>query len=139
MSTPTELLKFFNVSIHRRGGKTRGRIEVRARCQKHAARVAVAQVVEVSYPKSKPKDWIVTEVTALDRKAPEQEVADWNAQVAVGAEVDYREYPEAEPKRFKTRTEAQVLSGHTAVVWLEGRAGCVCCEACTPVAAGGVA
>jgi hypothetical protein len=81
----------------------------------------------------------VTEVTPIHRKLPEQEVAAWNAQVRVGAEVDYREYPEAEPKRFKTRTEAQILSGHTAVVWLEGKGGCVCCEACTPVAAGGAA
>lgn len=66
-------------------------------------------------------------------KKPEQEVNDWNARVKVGDLVEYRFYPEAEPQTFKTRTEAQVLSGHTAVVWLEGKSGCVCCDACRPV------
>jgi hypothetical protein len=133
------VLKFYSVELHRRGGKTTGRVNVRARGDKHAARVAVDQTIAVSYPKSKPSDWIVTKVSPIERPLPEQQVADWNAQVSVGAEVDYREYPEADPKRYKTRTEAQVLSGHTAVVWLEGRAGCVCCEACTPVVEGGAA
>ena len=68
-------------------------------------------------------------------KNPEQEVADWNARVKVGDLVEYRSYPEAAPQTFKTRTEAQVLSGHTAVVWLAGKSGCVCCDACRPVAA----
>lgn len=63
--------------------------------------------------------------------SPEKQAADWNARVKVGDEIDYREYPEAEPQRYTTRTEAQVLSGHTAVVWLNGKAGCVCIEACT--------
>ena len=53
----------------------------------------------------------------------------------LGDLVEYRSYPEASPQTFKTRTEAQVLSGHTAVVWLEGKSGCVCCDACRPVAA----
>ncbi len=68
-------------------------------------------------------------------KNPEQEVADWNSRVKVGDLVEYRSHPEAEPQTFKTRTEAHVLSGHTAVVWLEGKSGCVCCDACRPVAA----
>ena len=68
-------------------------------------------------------------------KNPEQEVTDWNARVKLGDLVEYRSYPEAAPQTFKTRTEAQVLSGHTAVVWLEGKSGCVCCDACRPVAA----
>lgn len=57
----------------------------------------------------------------------------WNRTVRVGDPVDYRGYPEAEPQRFTTRTVAQVLMNHTAVVWLDGKAGCVCVEACTPV------
>lgn len=65
--------------------------------------------------------------------SPEKEVADWNARVKVGDTVEYRWFPEAEPEIFKTRTEAEVLSGHTAVVWLEGKSGCVSCDACRPV------
>jgi hypothetical protein len=65
---------------------------------------------------------------AMTRRRPEQQVADWNNLVSVGREVDYRSDPHAEPQRFKTRTEAQMLSGHTAVVWLEGKSGCVACE-----------
>lgn len=57
----------------------------------------------------------------------------WNARIAIGQEVDYREIAEAEPQRFKTSTAAEVLSGHTAVVWLAGKSGCVCVTHCTPV------
>ena len=71
----------------------------------------------------------------LSENNPEQEVTDWNARVKLGDLVEYRFHSEAAPKIFKTRTEAQVLSGHTAVVWLEGKSGCVCCDACRPVAA----
>lgn len=70
--------------------------------------------------------------SAARKPNPQAEVDAWNAKVAVGDYVDYRGYPGAEPKAFRTRTEAEVLSGHTAVVWLEGKSGCVCCEACTP-------
>lgn len=68
------------------------------------------------------------------RPDPAKKVAAWNARVKLGDMVEYRSYPEAPPQRFRTRTAAQVLSGHTAVVWLEGKAGCVCCDACRPVA-----
>jgi hypothetical protein len=64
------------------------------------------------------------------RKNPEKKVAAWNAKVSVGDTVEYRDYPEAEPQTFTTRTPAEVLSGHTAVVWLNGKAGCVCVDAC---------
>lgn len=62
MTAPT--LKPFRVNLHRRGGKTTGRIDVKANCEKHAARVAVDQVIELSYPKSKPSSWIVDSVEA---------------------------------------------------------------------------
>lgn len=61
------------------------------------------------------------------------EVDAFNARLPVGGEVDYFEYEGAPVKRFKTRTEAQILSGHTAVVWLAGKAGCVCVSHCLPV------
>lgn len=60
----TTTLKPFTVYLRRRGGRTRGRIEVQAAEQSHAERVAKAQLIEVSYPKSKPAQWIVTSVEA---------------------------------------------------------------------------
>ncbi len=56
------VLKLFSVQLHRRGGKTTGRIEVQARCEKHAQRVAIEQTIAVSFPKSKPSQWVVTGV-----------------------------------------------------------------------------
>lgn len=69
------------------------------------------------------------------RKNPEKEVAAWNAKVGVGDTVEYRGYPEAKPQTFTTRTPAEVLSGHTAVVWLNGKSGCVCVDACRKIVA----
>jgi hypothetical protein len=66
---------------------------------------------------------------------PQIAVAAWNNAVSVGQWVDYREVEDAAPQRLRTRTRAEVLSGHTAVVWLEGKSGCVCCTHCTPVEA----
>ena len=57
MSGP--ILKAFRVQLHRRGGKYKGHIDVQATCAKHAERVAVAQTIEVSFPKSKPGQWVV--------------------------------------------------------------------------------
>lgn len=62
---------------------------------------------------------------------PKQAVSDFNRRFAVGAEVDYCEVVGLTPPvRYRTRSEAEVLSGHTAVVWLEGKSGCVCCDHC---------
>lgn len=61
------------------------------------------------------------------------EIDAFNVQTPVGATVDFFEYEGAPLKRYKTRTEAQILSGHTAVVWLEGKVGCVCVDHCIPV------
>ncbi|CAN7777686.1 hypothetical protein LJR290_007905 [Variovorax sp. LjRoot290] len=74
----------------------------------------------------------------MSRKQPSQkklqiEVDSFNAKVPLGGAVDYFSYEGAPLERFKTRTEAQILSGHTAVVWLEGKAGCVCVSHCLPV------
>lgn len=57
------VLKAFTVRLHRRGGKTKGRIEVQAASPEHAGRVAVAQTIEVSFPGSKPGNWVVDGVT----------------------------------------------------------------------------
>jgi hypothetical protein len=61
---------------------------------------------------------------------------EWNSAYPVGTLVEYHPIiDEPEHRLRKTRTAAQVLSGHTAVVWLEDERGCVCLEACVPVAA----
>jgi hypothetical protein len=67
------------------------------------------------------------------QRNPSIGVAAWNTAVSVGQWVDYRSDPYAEPQRFKTRCRAEVLSGHTAVVWLEGKSGCVTLESLTVV------
>lgn len=59
------VLMGYRVDLHRRGGKTRGHVEVKARSVQHAGRVAVEQTIAVSYPKSKPGNWVVTKVTEL--------------------------------------------------------------------------
>jgi hypothetical protein len=70
------------------------------------------------------------------RSKPHKEVAAWNARVKVGDTVQYEEVKGVtEAQTFKTKTEAEVLSGHTAVVWLEGKRGCVAVSHCKPVAA----
>jgi hypothetical protein len=57
------------------------------------------------------------------------ECDNFDRRVKVGDAVDYYSHPNAEPQRFTTRTNASVLSGHTAVVWLEGKSGCVALRA----------
>lgn len=71
---------------------------------------------------------------ASQELALQAEVDRFNATFAVGDAVDYFEYEGAPLKRFETRTRAQILSGHTAVVWLAGKSGCVCVGHCLPAA-----
>lgn len=49
----------------------------------------------------------------------------WNAKHKIGADVVYRRDRPHPPLETTTRSEAQMLGGHTAVIWLEGVAGCV--------------
>lgn len=50
----------------------------------------------------------------------------WNATVPVGTEVRYwRGFRPGPAIRSRTRTPAEVLSGHTAVVWVEGESSCI--------------
>ena len=65
-----------------------------------------------------------------EKKTPVAKAEAWNKKVIVGATVEYRGYPGAEPQTFTTRTPAEVLSGHTAVVWLNGKSGCVSVDSC---------
>jgi hypothetical protein len=57
----------------------------------------------------------------------------WNRSFRVGVTVEYRGTPEAAPELFTTHSEAFVLSGHTACVFLDRKAGCVAISACRPV------
>lgn len=60
-----KVLKDFRVFLRRRGGNTRGRVEVKGSSPSHAGRVGVKQTIENSFPKSKPSDWLVTSVEEL--------------------------------------------------------------------------
>jgi hypothetical protein len=56
---------------------------------------------------------------------------EWNARNPIGTEVRY--YPVADEVGYhktRTRSEATILSGHTAVVWLDNIAGCVSLDHC---------
>jgi hypothetical protein len=57
-------------------------------------------------------------------RSPKADVDSWNANVAVGEKVTYRN-DLGEEILTRTRSRAQVLSNHTAVVWLDGITGCV--------------
>jgi len=69
------------------------------------------------------------------RPNPAKEVADWNARVKVGDTVEYAEVKGDPAGRYEVRTPAEVLMGHTAVVWLKGKRGCVAISHCRPVPA----
>lgn len=47
----------------------------------------------------------------------------WNAKHQIGAPVNVR-MDNGETTRTVTRSKAEMLSGHTAVIWLEGISGC---------------
>jgi hypothetical protein len=47
----------------------------------------------------------------------------WNAKHPIGTQVDVR-MDNGETTRTITRSPAEMLGGHTAVVWLEGIRGC---------------
>jgi len=67
---------------------------------------------------------------------PGQAVYHWNAHHPVGTVVDYTEVRGVTPaRRTATRSEAWVLSGHSAVVTIDGKAGCVHLAHCDVVRA----
>lgn len=58
----------------------------------------------------------------------------WNAKHPEGTQVSYESViGEGETHRGATRSEAQVLSQHSAVVWLKGKSGCVLLDHCTVI------
>jgi len=61
----------------------------------------------------------------------ERRCGDWNLCVPVGSTVEYHPViGEPNHRVRKTRSEAYVLSGHSAVVFLEGESGCIALDAC---------
>jgi hypothetical protein len=73
----------------------------------------------------------------MKRPNPQKEADSFNARVNVGDQVEYSEVVGmGTPVVYRTRTPAEILSGHTAVFWLEGKSGCVCVSHCVPVRAG---
>lgn len=65
----------------------------------------------------------------------EQQCSAWNAAHEVGVTVAYEEIRgEGETFRGKSRSEAQVLGGHSAVIWLEGKSSCVSLDHCMALA-----
>jgi hypothetical protein len=59
----------------------------------------------------------------------------WNEKYPIGTLVEYFRLinPLEEPEgRYVTRSAAQVMGGHSAVIWLQGKSGCVALEACVP-------
>lgn len=65
-------------------------------------------------------------------KALQEQVDDFNRRFAVGQRVTLRS-DRGEGITTKTTAEAQVLSGHSAVVWLEGISGCYLLDRITPM------
>ena len=58
--------------------------------------------------------------------SPEKLAAKWNHSFPIGTKVRY--WPGAREGRgveSATKTQAEVLGGHTAVVWIEGRGDCI--------------
>jgi hypothetical protein len=70
----------------------------------------------------------------LAYKVSQAACKDWNEKNPVGTWVKY--HPVSGDYKFEsyqTRSRAVVLSGHTAVLWLDGMAGCVALEALEPL------
>ena len=74
--------------------------------------------------------------------SPEKAAAKWNQRFPVGTRVHYWSVlPDARGRGGKakytvTRSEAYVLSGHTAVVFVEGVSGCVALSHLDPLPGG---
>ena len=58
--------------------------------------------------------------------AEQMAVDEFNDRFPIGTPVEY--WPgvrEGDGRRSRTRSKARVLSGHTAVVWVDGQGGCI--------------
>lgn len=71
-------------------------------------------------------------------ETPTQAVERWNARYPIGTPVTA--YPGVRPEdgpgeclTTRTRSEAQVLGGHTAVVWVDGHGACIALTHVDPI------
>lgn len=72
--------------------------------------------------------------TYADGRAEARKAENWNRQHPVGTSVRYWTGAKEGPGKLSTtRAPAELLSGHTAVVWIEGEAGCVALSHVEPV------
>jgi hypothetical protein len=70
----------------------------------------------------------------MKRPNPQKLVDEFNSHVNVGDVVEYSEViGVTDPVRYATESAAEVLGGHTAVLWLVGKRGCVAVAHCKPV------
>lgn len=77
-------------------------------------------------------------MTTRQQRAVRQEADEFNARHPVGTAVRYWTFErKGEGKISCTRTPAEVLSGHTAVVWVKGEPGCVALSHVEPTQEGG--
>lgn len=63
----------------------------------------------------------------------------FNAAHPVGTRVMLKKDFAPEPVETTTRSVAQVLSGHSAVIWLDGVSGCYALDCVKPIATGSAA
>lgn len=67
-----------------------------------------------------------------DKKGAQRQVDQWNARFPVGQAVTVRR-DNGEGVSTKTTSAAELLSGHSAVIWLEGVSGCYLLSRVTPL------
>ena len=65
-------------------------------------------------------------------KREQKKVDAWNAKYEVGQDVLLRR-DNGETVQTQTRSNAELLSGHTAVIWLQAVIGCYCLDRVTAV------
>lgn len=68
----------------------------------------------------------------LSPEALQRQVDDFNARWPVGQKVSVRK-DAGEGTLTTTRSRAEVLSGHSAVIWLDGISGCYLLDRVTPI------
>lgn len=59
----------------------------------------------------------------------------WNARHPLGTQIVFENIRgEGESARGNTTSEAQVMGGHSAVIWFDGKSGCVDLDHCMALA-----
>lgn len=74
-------------------------------------------------------------MTRPSAEALQRQCDDFNARYPVGQLITVRK-DGGEGVSTVTRSKAEVLSGHSAVIWLEGIAGCYLLDRVTPMTGG---